>query len=244
MSVAIIMIIGLFLLLCLMMYWAFSRFIKCPSDKLLVVYGKVEDGNENGMKVLNGGAAFVWPVIQDYEFIDLTPYDYPFDSNLLTKDGIEINVAGAMRYSVSNNPTLMNVAASRLLGIKSGEIQRLGSSIISGQLSKIFANQDVVEITALRSQIIEKTALKINTELNKIGLHLINIKLDKINDKKGFIKQLEQAYKTEKATTFNNLTTENLLPQLADIDKQIEQNTKEREILLKQKLTLLMKHKI
>ena len=90
MSVAIIIIIGLFLLLSLMMYWAFSRFIKCPSDKLLVVYGRVEDGNEDGVKVFNGGATFVWPVIQDYEFIDLVPYDYTFDSNLLTNSTLRL----------------------------------------------------------------------------------------------------------------------------------------------------------
>jgi len=90
MTVALIIMIGLFVLASLMMYWALQRYIKCPADKLLVIYGRVEDGNEDGLKVLHGGAAFVWPVIQEYEFIDLTPYDYPFRPNLMTKDGVEI----------------------------------------------------------------------------------------------------------------------------------------------------------
>lgn len=244
MNILIIMLLGLIMLAFLMMLWLVSRFIKCPPDKLLVVYGRVENGHENGIKVLNGGAAFVWPVIQDYEFIDLSPYNYRLDSNVLTKDNIEINVTGEIGYGVSNQSKLMKVAATRLLGISSKEIEHLGANIIGSQLTKIFKGQDVVDIAALRGQIIEKIAIEVNNELNKIGLYLINIKLDKINDKNGFIKQLEQGYNAQKVLALNTPEVDDLLSQLNSIDRQIERNTQERERLLKQKLALLVKHKI
>lgn len=244
MTAFIVILVGYLLLVFLMMFWFISRYIKCPPDKLLVVYGRVENGHENGIKVLNGGAAFVWPVIQDYEFIDLSPYNYRLDSNVLTKDNIEINVTGEIGYGVSNQPKLMKVASTRLLGISSKEIEHLGANIIVGQLIKIFNEQDVVDIAALRGQIIEKVAIEVNNELNKIGLYLINIKLDKINDKNSFVKQLEQGYNTQKVLALNTPEVDDLLSQLNSIDRQIKQNTQERERLLKQKLSLLVRHKI
>ncbi len=108
--------------------------------------------------------------------------------------------------------------------------------------AKIFKRYDIADIAALRSQIIEKITFKVNDELNKIGLHLIHIKLDSINDKKGFIKQLEQGYNAQKILALNTPEADDILAQLAKIDRQIEQNTQEREMLLKQKIALLVKH--
>ena len=39
-----------------------TRYKRCPSDKLLVVYGKVSGGKS--ANCYHGGAAFVWPIIQ------------------------------------------------------------------------------------------------------------------------------------------------------------------------------------
>ena len=53
-----------------------SRYRKCPSDKILVIYGKVgsgQDGASRSSKCIHGGASFIWPVVQAYEYLDLTP---------------------------------------------------------------------------------------------------------------------------------------------------------------------------
>jgi uncharacterized membrane protein YqiK len=53
----------------LLLLWFFiSRYRRCPSDKILVIYGKTGQGSAN---CIHGGAAFVWPVIQDYQYLDL-----------------------------------------------------------------------------------------------------------------------------------------------------------------------------
>ena len=59
-----------------------SRYKKCPSDKIMVIYGKVgnnKDGSARSAKCIHGGAAFVWPVIQAREFLDLTPLSISVD---------------------------------------------------------------------------------------------------------------------------------------------------------------------
>ena len=50
------------------------RYKRCPSDKILVVFGKVGGGTGgSSSKCIHGGAAFIWPIFQDYKFLDLTP---------------------------------------------------------------------------------------------------------------------------------------------------------------------------
>ena len=46
--------------------WFFSRYKKCPSDKIMVIYGRVgknKDGSSRSAKCIHGGAAFIVPVI-------------------------------------------------------------------------------------------------------------------------------------------------------------------------------------
>lgn len=47
-----------------------ARYKRCPSDKILVIYGRT---GGTSAKCVHGGGAFIWPVIQDYAFLDLKP---------------------------------------------------------------------------------------------------------------------------------------------------------------------------
>ena len=48
-----------------------NRYRRCPSDKVLVVYGTT--GNKGSAKCIHGGGTFVWPIIQDYAYLRLYP---------------------------------------------------------------------------------------------------------------------------------------------------------------------------
>ena len=45
------------------MAWVATRYRRCPSNRILVVYGRVGSGRAS--KCIHGGGAFVWPLIQD-----------------------------------------------------------------------------------------------------------------------------------------------------------------------------------
>ena len=48
-----------------------TRYKRCASDEILVVYGRVGGGRAS--KCIHGGATMVWPLIQDFKKISLTP---------------------------------------------------------------------------------------------------------------------------------------------------------------------------
>jgi len=186
-----ILILGGFLvLLCILAIIFFiSRYRRCPSDKILVVYGKT--GGEQSAKCYAGGAAFVWPVIQDYRYLDLTPIS--IDVNLqdaLSKQNIRVSVPAQFTVGVSNKPNLMIAAAERLLGLEQPAIRSLAHDIIMGQMRLVIANMDIEELNTDRDKFVDSVYANVGNELHKIGLELINVNVTDIQDESGYIQAL------------------------------------------------------
>ena len=100
------------------------RYKRCPSDKILVVYGKT--GGDKTAKTVHGGASFIWPIIQDYAFLDLTPMSIEVNlTNALSKQNIRVNVPSRFTIGISTEPSVMQNAAERLLGLNLDLVQEL-----------------------------------------------------------------------------------------------------------------------
>lgn len=168
-----------------------SRYRKCPSDKIMVIYGKVgtnRDGTSRSAKCVHGGASFVWPVFQSYEYLDLTPLSISVDlTNALSRQNIRIDVPSRFTVGISTETGVMQNAAERLLGLKLTEIQELAKDIIFGQLRLVIATMDIEEINTDRDKFLEAVTRNVETELKKIGLRLINVNVTDINDESGYI---------------------------------------------------------
>lgn len=165
------------------------RYKRCPSDRILVVYGRV--GTGNSARCIHGGAAFIWPVIQDYEFLDLTPISIEVNLvNALSKQNIRVNVPSRFTIGVSTEPGVMQNAAERLLGLGQQEIQDLAMEIIFGQLRLVVASMDIEEINNDRDKFLTNISNSVETELRKVGLKLINVNITDIVDESGYIEAL------------------------------------------------------
>lgn len=161
-----------------------SRYRKCPSDKVLVIYGKVgtdKNGQARSARCIHGGAAFIVPIIQSYEYMDLTPISINVDlKNALSKQNIRIDVPSRFTVGISTEPGVMQNAAERLLGLKLIEIQELAKDIIFGQLRLIIATMDIEEINSDRDKFLLAVSNNVEIELKKIGLKLINVNVTDI----------------------------------------------------------------
>lgn len=171
-----------------------SRYRKCPSDRIMVIYGKVgknADGTARSSKCIHGGAAFVWPIIQSYQYLDLTPISIAVDlRSALSRQNIRIDVPSIFTVGISTEPGVMQNAAERLLGLKLSEIQELAKDIIFGQLRLVIATMDIEEINTDRDKFLEAVSRNVETELKKIGLRLINVNVTDISDESGYISAL------------------------------------------------------
>ena len=171
-----------------------SRYKKCPSDKVMVIYGNGgtnKDGTSRSAKCIHGGAAFVVPVVQAYEYLDLTPLSISVDlRSALSRQNIRVDVPSSFTVGISTEPGVMQNAAERLLGLKMVEIQELAKDIIFGQLRLVIATMDIEEINTDRDKFLDAVSGNVETELKKIGLRLINVNVTDINDESGYIAAL------------------------------------------------------
>lgn len=171
-----------------------SRYRKCPSDKILVIYGKVgsdNNGQARSAKCVHGGAAFIMPIIQSYQFMDLTPISINVDlKNALSKQNIRVDVPSRFTVGISTEPGIMQNAAERLLGLRMNEIQELAKDIIFGQLRLVVATMEIEEINNDRDKFLVAVSNSVEIELKKIGLRLINVNVTDINDESGYIEAL------------------------------------------------------
>lgn len=171
-----------------------SRYRKCPSDKVLVIYGKVgtdKNGQARSARCIHGGAAFIVPIIQSYEYMDLTPISINVDlKNALSRQNIRIDVPSRFTVGISTEPGVMQNAAERLLGLKLMEIQELAKDIIFGQLRLIIATMDIEEINSDRDKFLLAVSNNVEIELKKIGLKLINVNVTDITDESGYLEAL------------------------------------------------------
>jgi len=191
----IFLLIGAVVILFFVVFIAvLSRYKKCSSDKILVVYGKLgrdKDGNERSSRCIHGGATFIWPVIQSYEFLDLTPLSINVDlRNALSKQNIRIDVPSRFTVGISTEPGVMQNAAERLLGLNMSEVQALSNDIILGQLRLVIATMTIEEINTDRDMFLAEVSSNVETELKKIGLRLINVNITDINDESGYIQAI------------------------------------------------------
>lgn len=172
----------------------FRRYKRCPSDRILVIYGKVGKGTDResrSAKCIHGGAAFIWPIIQDYAFMDLTPISIEINlTSALSKQNIRVDVPSRFTVGISTEPSVMVNAAERLLGLTRVDINNLAKDIIFGQLRLVVATMEIEEINSNRDKFLAAVSSNVEAELKKIGLKLINVNVTDINDESGYIEAL------------------------------------------------------
>lgn len=185
-TLPILAIVGMFVFV--IITTVLRRYKRCPSDRVLVVYGKVGGGSA---RCIHGGAAFIWPVFQDYAFLDLTPNSIEVNlTSALSRQNIRVDVPSRFTVGISTEAGVMENAAERLLGQSKESIHDLAKDIIFGQLRLVVAMMDIEEINSNRDKFLANVASNVEAELKKIGLKLINVNVTDIKDESGYIEAL------------------------------------------------------
>lgn len=163
-----------------------TRYKRCASDEILVVFGKV--GKNQASACIHGGARLVWPLFQDYKKISLVPMTIQIPlTNALSLQNIRIHVPSTFTIGVSTDPLIMNNAAERLLHLSTPQIEEMAQEIIFGQLRLTVASLTIEQINQDRDNFLELIRNNVGAELHKLGLYLINVNITDITDESNYI---------------------------------------------------------
>jgi flotillin len=173
----------------LVIIWVFvGRFKRCPANKILVIYGKTGKGAAN---CIHGGAAFIWPVLQSYEWLDLEPFVVPIElTSALSQENIRVSVPTTVTAAISTEEGVMQNAAIRLLGQTMEDVKKQAQDIILGQMRAVIATMLIEDINRDRQAFMSKVNEAVSVELEKIGLTVINVNIKDIEDESGYIQAL------------------------------------------------------
>jgi len=166
-----------------------QRYKRCPSNRVLVIYGRVQEGRS--AKCVHGGGKFVWPIIEDYAFLTLEPIQIEVPlKDALSIENIRVNVPSVFTVAISVQPGVMQNAAVRLLGLNSQQIKKQAEDIIFGQLRQVIASMSIEDINRDREKFLHNIQSSVEPELEKIGLVLINVNITDITDESGYIEAI------------------------------------------------------
>ncbi|MFT4710095.1 MAG: flotillin [Planctomycetota bacterium] len=165
------------------------RYKRCPSNRILIVYGKTAGGRS--AKAVHGGGTFVWPLIQNYDYLSLDPMqiETPLEG-ALSLENIRVSVPSVFTVAIGTENEQMNNAAVRLLGLTTSEIMKQAEDIIFGQLRQVIAGMRIEEINRDRDSFLGRIQENLEPELEKIGLILINVNIKDITDESGYIEAI------------------------------------------------------
>lgn len=164
------------LLMGLYIYFLAKRYKRCPADKVLVVSGKTASGKS--AEIYKGGAAFVWPVIQEYAYLSLQPFTTEISvRDAINEDNQKTSLTVRIVAGIGEKDTLLEKAASRLLSLKPHQLTTLTEDIAMGQIRQLVRGMTEEEIYTHQNKLIEALYPSIGNELNKVGLQLINVDL-------------------------------------------------------------------
>jgi flotillin len=167
----------------------FGRYKRCPSNRILVIYGKVGGGNT--ARCIHGGAALVLPLVQDYDYLNLEPIQIEVPlRGALSIENIRVNVPSVFTVAIGTEPELMQNAAIRLLGLNTDEVKQQAEHIIFGQLRQVIASMRIEDINRHREQFLQNIQTSLEPELRKIGLVLINVNITDVTDESGYIQAI------------------------------------------------------
>ncbi|NGX35754.1 MAG: Inner membrane protein YqiK [Candidatus Anoxychlamydiales bacterium] len=181
-----IAVIGFIIFVFSLVVFLSKLYRRCPSNKVLVVYGKV--GEKKAVQCYHGGGTFVWPIIQGCSFLDLTPRTIHIPlKGALSHQNIRVNVPSTFTVAIGLISELMNNAAVRLLDLDHKGIESMATEIIIGQLRLTVASLRIEEINQDRERFLESIKKNIEPELHKIGLTLLNVNITDITDESEYI---------------------------------------------------------
>lgn len=172
-----------------MLMFVAKRYKRCPSNRVLVIYGKTSSGN--AAKCVHGGAAFVIPLIQDYAYLSLEPIQIEVPlKGALSIENIRVNVPSVFTVAIGTDVQTMQNASIRLLGLGTEDIKQQAGDIIFGQMRQVIASMRIEDINRDRDKFLESVQNSLEPELKKIGLILINVNITDITDESGYIEAI------------------------------------------------------
>lgn len=160
---------------------------KAPPNTAMVITGP------SGARTIIGKGCIVIPVIQrvDYMSLENIQSDFTSRDEIPTKDAINILVDAVANVSVSQDPELLKIAASKFLGYSLDQIREIITPVFEGNIREIISQTTLRELIQGDKKIFaERVIDNVTPNLRDMGLELTTFNIQNFKDRNGVIDNL------------------------------------------------------
>jgi flotillin len=194
-GMGIILIAVLAALALLIAIYRFSKnYLKVPPSTVAILSGrkhKAPDGSVKGYRIVTGGAAFRFPLLERVDFLQLNVFTIPLEiKRAYTLKGVPIFVKAVANVKIKSDVTSLYAAAERFLGMPSDQIQRVIFQTLEGHLRAILGTLTVEEVNSDRSSFAQKLTSEAAVDLERMGIGVDVLTVQEISDEEGYLDAL------------------------------------------------------
>lgn len=155
----------------------FKRFKRCPADKVLIVSGKQANGKD-GLRFYTSGAIMVWPIIQDYAYLDLKPISLETVlKGIRSKSRSQLDIQLKCIAAVSKDPVDLESAASRILSNTLEETKSLLKEMLDSRLKRFISTKEDRE---LEGNVEEEIKQALMDDFGQLGIKPLTINMTEL----------------------------------------------------------------
>lgn len=150
------------------------RYVRCPTNKVLVISGG-GDAGPGGHRFVKSGGALVLPLLQEHDFLSLEPHalDVNVSPALTSEREVRADVDTTWRVAIATDDASLETAATRLLGLDADRVRDQARGLIVGGVRAAVAALTLENITDDRGRFRDALASRVDDELNKIGMTVL-----------------------------------------------------------------------
>lgn len=191
----IALLLGIFLFVAVLIVLIWKKNLKiCQPSEVLVFSGRshrMQDGRVRGYRVIKGGSAFRWPLIEAVDRLDLTNMVIDLSvRGAYSKGGIPLNVQGVANVKIAGDEPILLNAIERFLGRSRDEILDIARETLEGNLRGVLAALTPEQVNEDKLAFAEKLLHEAEHDLSKLGIVLDNLKIQNVTDDAGYLASL------------------------------------------------------
>ncbi len=227
--------IGMILLIAvafiIVVYAIAARYKKFSPNEVGIFYGrkyryKDATGKDQirGFRVVSGGGSLLFPVVENLQIMSTAAFQTKIDETAIpNKDNVKINVMGVATCKISSIPEDLQNAAASFLGKQPKEIEGFVTNILMGHLRSIIGKMSIDQILRERDIFNRQVVAESSDELKKLGVQVITLVIQDVNDEYGYISALGRKAVAEAVRDANVKVAE------AEADTAMKVSTAKRE---------------
>jgi len=185
----IIVVVGAVISLIVVVALLAKNYIKVPPNKAAVFFGRKHQ--DKGFVVVTGGAKFKWPVIEDYQIMDMAAFQLKMPlKGIPNLDGVKVNIDAVATCKIKSDQASLNAAVERFLGKRDSDIHVTVQENLEGQLRSVIGTMSIEQLIKDREALNNKVKSEADGELGKIGVGIDILNIQSITDDAGYIESL------------------------------------------------------